>query len=58
MPGFKGTDFYDTGLQLEIYGSYACEMSTTKSDLDFRINDPYTYRYINLDIVSKNLTFV
>lgn len=53
-----GQSYYDTGLQIEIFGSYGSGLSVKSSDIDMRVNDPYTYRYLNLDIVSKNLTFV
>ena len=53
-----GANFYDTGLGVEVFGSYECGLSVKGSDVDLRVNDHYTYRYINLDTVSKNLTFV
>ena len=46
-----------TGLDLEVFGSYAAGLSTTGSDIDIRVNDFYTYRYVNLDRISQNLTF-
>jgi DNA polymerase sigma len=48
-PGEIGQSFYDTGLQIEIFGSYGSGLSTKNSDIDMRVNDPYTYRYLNLD---------
>lgn len=50
--------FYDTGLNLEVFGSYATGLSTRASDLDLRVNDFYTYRYLNLEKVARNLTFI
>lgn len=46
-----------TGIDLEIYGSYAAGLSTKDSDLDLRVNDFYTYRYLNLEMIGKNLEF-
>ena len=43
---------------METYGSYPCGLSTKSSDLDLRVNDQYTYCYLNLDKVSKLLTYV
>lgn len=48
---------YDTGLDLEVFGSYASRLSTRGSDLDVRVNDLYSYRYIDLERLSRNLTY-
>ena len=53
-----GQSYYDTGFQIEIFGSYGSGLSTKNSDIDMRVNDPYTYRYLNLGQISANLTFV
>ena len=54
--GGEPSGFY-TGIDLEIFGSYAAGLSTKDSDLDFRVNDFYTYRYLNLEKISHNLVF-
>lgn len=48
----------DTGLSLEVYGSYASGLSWKGSDLDLRVNDMYTYRFINLEVISKCFTYL
>ena len=55
---FDEMSYYDTGIGLELYGSFAAGLSTKSSDLDMRINDFYSYRYLNLDKIAKALTFV
>ena len=57
QPEYQGPTYYDTGIDLELYGSYAAGLSTKNSDLDIRVNDFYTYRYLNLDTIGKSLTF-
>jgi DNA polymerase sigma len=57
---YQGADiseisYYDTGLDIEVFGSYAAGLSTKRSDLDMRVNDFYTYRWLNLDKISQNL---
>lgn len=49
---------YDSGLDLEVFGSYAARLSTRGSDLDLRVNDFYSYRYIDLERLSRNLTYL
>jgi non-canonical poly(A) RNA polymerase PAPD5/7 len=48
---------YDSGLDLEVFGSYAARLSIKGSDLDLRVNDFYSYRYIDLEKISNNLTY-
>ena len=49
--------YFDTGLDLEIFGSYACGLSTKNSDIDIRVNDFFTYRYLNLEKIGRNLIY-
>lgn len=47
-----------TGISLEVFGSFASALSTKESDLDLRINDFYSYKYLNIVKVSRDLTHV
>lgn len=47
-----------TGINLEVFGSFAAALSTKESDLDLRINDFYSYKYLNLTKISRDLTHV
>ena len=49
--------YFDSGLDIEVFGSYPCGLSSKKSDLDIRVNDFFTYRYLNLEKIGRNLTF-
>lgn len=42
---------------LEVFGSYAAGLSLKGSDIDMRVNDFFTYRYLSLEKLGKNLTF-
>ena len=55
--GHDDYGYYDSGLDLEVFGSYAAGLSLKGSDIDVRVNDFFTYRYLNLDKLGKNLTF-
>ena len=55
---FDESSHFDSGVGLELYGSFAAGLSTKTSDLDMRINDFYSYRYLNLDKIIRVLTFV
>ena len=44
-----------TGIDIEVYGSYAAGLSMKDSDLDIRVNDFYTYRYLNLEKIGHNI---
>lgn len=55
--GHDDYGYYDSGLDLEVFGSYAAGLSLKGSDIDVRVNDFYTYRYLNLEKLGKNLTF-
>ena len=49
QPSFKGiSNYYDSGINIEVYGSYAAGLSTKSSDLDMRVNDHYTYKELNM----------
>lgn len=55
---FEESSYYDTGIGVELYGSFAAGLSTKNSDLDMRVNDFYSYRYLNLEKIANCLTFV
>jgi hypothetical protein len=50
-------EYFDSGLDLEVFGSYACGLSSKNSDLDIRVNDFHTYRYLNLEKIGRNLLY-
>lgn len=55
--GYDDYGYYDSGLDLEVFGSYAAGLSLKGSDIDVRVNDFFTYRYLNLEKIGKNLTY-